>query len=192
VGCHNYGVRLCSAAPRVVRGDVPPIQRGTANIAPPTTAATPHQVPSLPGWEIRLAEPSRPAVSSGPESIPVKAPARCSDGSHMPLAVSDPEVSVVIVLAVAAVIVITVVGALVDVLKQPSDARFQSGTKTIWVIVILLTGVVGALLYLVAGQPRRSPASRGGHHPSLRQPRFHVPMPALRVRISRHRSRQSS
>jgi hypothetical protein len=36
---------------------------------------------------------------------------------------------------------------------------YVSGTKTVWVIVIILTGVVGAIIYFIAGSP-------GGRRPS--------------------------
>jgi len=43
--------------------------------------------------------------------------------------------------------------ALVDVLRMPSDASFKTGTQIVWVLVILLVGGIGAIIYLVVGRP---------------------------------------
>jgi uncharacterized membrane protein len=50
--------------------------------------------------------------------------------------------------------------ALVDVVKVPDDSKFRAGSKLIWVLVIVFTGVVGAIIYLAVGRP--SPGSRPG------------------------------
>jgi uncharacterized membrane protein len=52
--------------------------------------------------------------------------------------------------------------ALVDVVKVPDDSSFRAGSKLIWVLVIVLTGVVGAIVYLIVGRPSSgSPATPG-------------------------------
>jgi hypothetical protein len=43
--------------------------------------------------------------------------------------------------------------ALVDVVKVPDDSSFRAGNKLIWVLVIVFTGVVGAIVYLIVGRP---------------------------------------
>lgn len=43
--------------------------------------------------------------------------------------------------------------ALVDAIRTPEEA-FQTGTQLIWVIVILLGSVIGAIIYLVMGRPQ--------------------------------------
>jgi hypothetical protein len=43
--------------------------------------------------------------------------------------------------------------ALVDVVRMPGDASFKAGTQLVWVLVILLARVVGAIVYLVVGRP---------------------------------------
>jgi hypothetical protein len=43
--------------------------------------------------------------------------------------------------------------ALVDAIRVPDDSLYKSGNKLIWVIVIVITGWIGALIYLVAGRP---------------------------------------
>jgi Phospholipase_D-nuclease N-terminal len=48
------------------------------------------------------------------------------------------------------------VWALADVLQVREDYRFQTGTKLIWVLVVLLLGCVGALVYFMIGRPRRA------------------------------------
>jgi Phospholipase_D-nuclease N-terminal len=44
--------------------------------------------------------------------------------------------------------------ALVDCIRVPDDSMFQNGTKLIWVIVIVLASIVGAIIYLVIGRPK--------------------------------------
>lgn len=43
--------------------------------------------------------------------------------------------------------------ALVDAIKVPDDSMFKSGNKIIWVLVIVFTGFVGAIIYLMVGRP---------------------------------------
>ena len=43
--------------------------------------------------------------------------------------------------------------ALVDCIRVPDDSMYRSGTKLIWIIVIVLTQVIGAIIYLVIGRP---------------------------------------
>jgi hypothetical protein len=44
--------------------------------------------------------------------------------------------------------------ALVDAIRTP-EASFQTGSQLIWVIVILLGNVIGAIIYLVMGRPKQ-------------------------------------
>jgi len=46
-----------------------------------------------------------------------------------------------------------VIVTLVDVVRMPNDAGFKSGTQIVWVLVILLGGAIGAIIYLVVGRP---------------------------------------
>jgi hypothetical protein len=48
--------------------------------------------------------------------------------------------------------------ALVDAIRVPDDADYRAGTKLIWVLVIVLTGFIGAAVYLAVGRPARRPA----------------------------------
>jgi hypothetical protein len=43
--------------------------------------------------------------------------------------------------------------ALIDVLRMPNDAWFKTGTQIVWVLVILLAGGIGAIIYLIVGRP---------------------------------------
>ena len=43
--------------------------------------------------------------------------------------------------------------ALVDCIRVQDDSKYRSGTKLIWIIVIALTQVIGAIIYLVIGRP---------------------------------------
>src|SRR6266508_1801316 len=48
--------------------------------------------------------------------------------------------------------------ALVDAIQVPDDSMYRSGTKLVWVLVILLTQVVGAIIYFAIGRPSRRTA----------------------------------
>lgn len=43
--------------------------------------------------------------------------------------------------------------ALVDVVRVPDDSMFKTGNKLIWVLVVVLAGLVGAIVYLIVGRP---------------------------------------
>lgn len=45
------------------------------------------------------------------------------------------------------------VWAIVDVVKVPDDSMFKAGSKLVWVLVVVITGVMGAIIYLVVGRP---------------------------------------
>jgi hypothetical protein len=53
--------------------------------------------------------------------------------------------------------------ALVDCLQVPDDSLYRTGNKLIWVLVIVLAQLIGAIIYLTIGRPgrgaRRGPAS---------------------------------
>lgn len=51
--------------------------------------------------------------------------------------------------------------ALVDAIRVPDESMFQSGNRLIWVIVIVLTGFIGAIIYLVVGRPTDAVRARG-------------------------------
>ena len=56
-----------------------------------------------------------------------------------------------------------VIWALVDAVKVPDDSMYQSGSKLVWVLVILLAGFIGAIIYLAVGRPSKaaSPSAPG-------------------------------
>jgi hypothetical protein len=43
--------------------------------------------------------------------------------------------------------------ALVDAIQVPDDSMYRSGTKLLWVLVIVLTGIIGAIIYFAVGKP---------------------------------------
>jgi hypothetical protein len=43
--------------------------------------------------------------------------------------------------------------ALVDAIRVPDDYSYRSGSKLVWVLVIVLAGFVGAIIYLLVGKP---------------------------------------
>jgi Phospholipase_D-nuclease N-terminal len=61
----------------------------------------------------------------------------------------------VMILLVALALVALWIWALVDAIRVPDDAHYRAGTKLIWVLVIALTGFVGAAVYLAVGRPAR-------------------------------------
>jgi type VI protein secretion system component VasK len=65
--------------------------------------------------------------------------------------------SALLLLLVLALVAVWV-WALVDAIRVPDDAHYRAGTKLLWVLVIALTGLVGAALYLAVGRPARRPA----------------------------------
>jgi uncharacterized membrane protein len=83
--------------------------------------------------------------------------------------------SVIIILGLALAAFIVWVWALVDVVKVPDDSIFRAGNKLIWVLVIVLTGVVGAIIYVVVGRP--SPGGRAGGSVSFADPNQPPPPP---------------
>jgi len=45
--------------------------------------------------------------------------------------------------------------ALVDAIQVPDDSMYRSGTKLVWVLVIVFLQVIGAIIYLVIGRPSK-------------------------------------
>lgn len=46
--------------------------------------------------------------------------------------------------------------ALVDAIRVPDDSMYNEGNKLIWVLVIVFTGTIGAIIYLIIGRPPRA------------------------------------
>ena len=66
---------------------------------------------------------------------------------------------------------VLVIWALVDCLKVTNDAQYQSGTKLIWVLVIVLLWGLGAIIYLLIGRPTGKASSvRSERSPSAMPP----------------------
>jgi Phospholipase_D-nuclease N-terminal len=59
---------------------------------------------------------------------------------------------------------VLLIWALIDCLQVPDDSRYQSGTKLIWVLVIVFVWIIGPILYLAIGRPKGG-AARPGAHP---------------------------
>ncbi len=55
--------------------------------------------------------------------------------------------------------------ALIDCIQVPDDAMYQSGSKLVWVLVIVFLTLVGAILYVVIGRPRSTAPPRGSLPP---------------------------
>ena len=43
--------------------------------------------------------------------------------------------------------------ALVDAIRVPSDADYRTGSKVVWVLVILFLNCIGAVVYFAVGRP---------------------------------------
>jgi Phospholipase_D-nuclease N-terminal len=71
-------------------------------------------------------------------------------------------IAVVSVVAIASFVVW--IWALVDAVKVPDDSMYKNGNKLVWILVIVLAGVIGAIVYLVVGRP--SPGARAASPPS--------------------------
>jgi Phospholipase_D-nuclease N-terminal len=48
--------------------------------------------------------------------------------------------------------------ALVDAIQVPDDSMYRSGTKLVWVLVIVFLQVIGAVIYFAIGRPQRRAA----------------------------------
>jgi hypothetical protein len=59
--------------------------------------------------------------------------------------------------------------ALVDAIQVPDDSMYRSGTKVVWVLVIVFLQVIGAVIYLAIGRPVKGatppPPGSGGLPP---------------------------
>lgn len=49
--------------------------------------------------------------------------------------------------------IVLVIWALVDAIRVPDDSMYQAGTKLIWILVIILAGFIGAIVYFLVGRP---------------------------------------
>ena len=52
--------------------------------------------------------------------------------------------------------IVLVIWALVDAIRVPDDSMYRAGNKLIWILVILLGGFIGAIVYFFIGRPRRA------------------------------------
>jgi len=64
----------------------------------------------------------------------------------------------VLILLVVLALAALWIWALVDAIRVPDDGDYRAGTKLVWVLVIVLTGFIGAAVYLAVGRPARRPA----------------------------------
>ena len=67
--------------------------------------------------------------------------------------------------------------ALVDCIRVPDDRYYRSGTKVVWVIVIVLLGLIGAVVYLLAGRPDASTRGTMGSGGGQADPPLPPPAP---------------
>lgn len=67
--------------------------------------------------------------------------------------------------------------ALVDAAKVPYDSMYRAGSKLVWILVIVLTGFIGAIIYYAVGRPAGGTAAvlgqgRGGVRIDFRGVRY--------------------
>lgn len=55
--------------------------------------------------------------------------------------------------------------ALVDGIRVPDDSMCRTGNKLVWVLVIAVTGIVGALIYMAIGRPSSTTAPPSAPRP---------------------------
>jgi hypothetical protein len=58
--------------------------------------------------------------------------------------------------------IVLVIWALVDAIRVPDDSMYRAGNKLIWILVILLAGLIGAIVYFVVGRPVAGGSTSGG------------------------------
>jgi Phospholipase_D-nuclease N-terminal len=49
--------------------------------------------------------------------------------------------------------------AIVDVVRVTDESMFKAGNRLIWVLIVVLAGFVGALVYLFVGRPAKVAAA---------------------------------
>lgn len=74
---------------------------------------------------------------------------------------------------------VLVIWALIDAIRVPDDSMFKAGSKLVWVIVIVFTGFIGAIVYLAVGRP--SPRTRAATPLSSVDPTQPPPPPPVDV-----------
>jgi hypothetical protein len=60
--------------------------------------------------------------------------------------------------------------ALVDAIQVPDDSMYRSGTKLVWVLVIVFLQLIGAVIYFAIGRPAKGTASPPPPGPSRLPP----------------------
>lgn len=50
--------------------------------------------------------------------------------------------------------------ALIDAIKVPDDTMYRSGSKTMWILLIVFLGFIGAIIYYAAGRPTAETRAR--------------------------------
>jgi type VI protein secretion system component VasK len=56
--------------------------------------------------------------------------------------------------------------ALVDAIQVPDDSMYRSGTKIVWVLVIVFLQLIGAIVYLAIGRPAKGSAPQAANSDS--------------------------
>jgi Phospholipase_D-nuclease N-terminal len=55
--------------------------------------------------------------------------------------------------------------ALVDAVGVPDDSMYRAGNKVTWVLVIVLTGFIGAIIYYAVGRPSQASRASAAFRP---------------------------
>ncbi len=75
--------------------------------------------------------------------------------NHLLVDTAGAAVGSALILLVLLVLLALWVWALADAIRMPDDTRYRTGSKLLWVLVIAVTGLIGAALYLAVGRPTR-------------------------------------
>ena len=74
--------------------------------------------------------------------------------AQLPLEVDrNPLMLVAIMFAVGTAYLGVWIWALVDAIKVPDEDLYRAGNRLVWIVVIVLTGALGAIIYVMVGRP---------------------------------------
>jgi hypothetical protein len=60
--------------------------------------------------------------------------------------------------------------AIVDVVRVPDESMFKAGNRLVWVLIVVLAGFVGAIVYLIVGRPAGGAAAPQPASPAVQPP----------------------
>jgi hypothetical protein len=70
-----------------------------------------------------------------------------------------PELLILPFFAIGIAAFVVWIWTLIDAIQVPDDSMFRAGNKLIWVLVIVVGGIIGSIVYLAVGRPSDSSAT---------------------------------